>query len=181
MSVVLRTGGSWTRQERNWASESQGARSDSSKGSDAGSPALPRPAPRELAGTQLCSGGFQRLRGAPRLCCLPPASQLARVLGGDAGPAPPHLDDHECQLALQQEEEALADAVGGVPGLGSGRGGGWPCSGPAAGMLQPDVADVHASERLGQTKPPGRAVRGGEAPPRAQEGPARRLPTPSRL
>lgn len=34
--------------------------------------------------------------------------------------APPHLDDHESQLALQQEEEALADAVGGVPGLGTG-------------------------------------------------------------
>lgn len=36
--------------------------------------------------------------------------------------APPHLDDHESQLALQQEEEALADAVGGVPGLGTGGG-----------------------------------------------------------
>ena len=94
-------------------------------------------------------------------------------------PAPPYLDDHECQLALQQEEEALADAVGGVPGLGSGRGGGWPCSGPAADMLQPDVADVHASERPGQTKPPGRAARGGEAPPRAQEGPARNSPPPA--
>lgn len=35
--------------------------------------------------------------------------------------SPPHLDDHESQLALQQEEEALANAVGGVPSLGTGR------------------------------------------------------------
>lgn len=35
--------------------------------------------------------------------------------------APPHLDDHESQLTLQQEEEALANAIGGVPGLGTRR------------------------------------------------------------
>lgn len=92
-------------------------------------------------------------------------------------PVPPHLDDHKRQLALQQEEEALADAVGGVPGLGSGKGGGWPRSDPAADTLQPDVADGHVSERLRQTKPPGRVAPRGEAPPGAQAGPAQRLPT----
>lgn len=51
--------------------------------------------------------------------------------------APPHLDDHESQLALQQEEEALANAVGGMPSLGSGRGRLWSLSGPTADKLQP--------------------------------------------
>jgi hypothetical protein len=37
-----------------------------------------------------------------------------------------HLDDHEGQLALQQEEEALTDAIGGMPSLGTERGRLWP-------------------------------------------------------
>lgn len=37
---------------------------------------------------------------------------------GQCPPGPAHLDDHEHQLALQQEEEALADAVGSVASLG---------------------------------------------------------------
>lgn len=51
--------------------------------------------------------------------------------------APPHLDDHESQLALQQEKEALANAVGGVPSLGTGRGRLGSLSGPTADKLRP--------------------------------------------
>lgn len=36
---------------------------------------------------------------------------------GQLDQAGKELDDHKGQLALQQEEEALADAVGGMPGL----------------------------------------------------------------
>lgn len=43
-----------------------------------------------------------------------------------------HLDDHERQLALQQEEEALANAVSGMPSLGTGRDRLWPLSDPIA-------------------------------------------------
>lgn len=62
-----------------------------------------------------------------------PPSHTQLALGGGAGgggampvQAPPHLDDHESQLALQQEEEALANAIGGVPSLGTGRDRLWP-------------------------------------------------------
>lgn len=50
-----------------------------------------------------------------------PLSEGASGTGVMPVRAPPHLDDHESQLALQQEEEALTDAIGGVPSLGTKR------------------------------------------------------------
>lgn len=43
MSVVLSSGGSWTRQERNWARRAQEARLDSGKQQDTGGPGAPSP------------------------------------------------------------------------------------------------------------------------------------------
>lgn len=88
----------------------------------------------------------QRLWGPPQLYCFLPASRLrlywplSAGVGGEARwpqLAPPHLDDHKSQLALQQEEEALANAIGGVPSLGTRRDRLWLLSGPAADKLQP--------------------------------------------
>lgn len=76
---------------------------------------------------------------------------------------PPHLDDHESQLALQQEEEALANAVGGVPSLGTRRDRLWPGLQPTNLSPEPDAPDAPARKGWGQIKLPGKASLGGQS------------------
>lgn len=81
-------------------------------------------------------GVFKEALGGPLTVLhspsLPPLTlncPLSEAAGGEGAMpvlAPPHLDDHESQLALQQEEEALANAIGGVPSLGTRRDRLWP-------------------------------------------------------
>ena len=59
-----------------------------------GAPGLPCPAPRGLEGTQLCSGGSQKLWGGPQAMLPPPSlstgpgAQEPGVRGGDARASP---------------------------------------------------------------------------------------------
>lgn len=113
-----------------------------------GAPRLPCPMPRQMprgAGAPgayiLLMGQLQRPRGstearAPlgRATSSQPTAPNSQPdlewRSGWGGPVPgqasAHLDDHKRQLALQQEEEALSNAVGGVPRLGTGRDRVWP-------------------------------------------------------
>lgn len=106
---------------------------------------------------------------------LPPQISVG-PWGGVPVQAPAHLDDHQGQLALQQEEEALSNAVGGVPRLGTGRDRLWPGLQLTNLSQEPDAPDAPAREGWRQMKPPGRASLGGKSAPGSPDGSGVPLP-----
>ena len=99
MSVVLRIGGSWTRQERNWARKSQEARLGSSKESDARSPGAASPCTQRAGGDTILPAGVLRGSGGPSGCAAssqPLNWSQGTGAGGGGGvrcqcPCQPHL------------------------------------------------------------------------------------------
>ena len=117
MSVVLSSGGSWTRQERNWPSRAQKARLDSDK-EDAGSLKAARPVPRQTLTSQ------PRGAGAGRHTVLlvgpsPRAQQFRRGSGGSwAGLQPSQLPSWPWTLNWPLSKEAGREGTmsAGSPG-----------------------------------------------------------------
>lgn len=93
-------------------------------------------------------------------------------------PAPPHLDDHQSQLALQQEEEALANAVGGVPSLGTGRDRLWPGLQLTDLSQEPDAPDAPARKGWRQITVPGKGSLAGTSAPGSPGGACVTIPHP---